>query len=268
MAQVIEYYYMWKTSDRFVQNKRVKAADAEGRLKQIYIPPYIFDDRLPSNEVFDIPARGCESCFTKQSGHWYAWNGFGDLRNNHEGNRLCHECWQYWKKYGDIKRVIKGERKIMLQHGPAIPYSALQKAEIENSKKPSYMLPPNQRPANAQLHQQRQNINMNMGVIHNRSYFRTRPAIYFIATQMMKQVRRVGENIYKPRRSARRPFQWINSAPIKEFYQNADTATVQRCKRPRSRQNIKATSVADRIFARKGSINFFNKLIFAFLFHD
>lgn len=252
MNQIIEYYYMWKTSDRFVQNKRVKAADAEGRLKQIYIPPYGFDDRLPSNEVFEAPARGCESCFTKQSAHWYAWNGFGELRNNQDGNRLCNECWQYWKKYGDIKRVIKGERKIMLQHGPAIPYSALQKAEMENSKKPSYMLPPNQRTANAQL-QQRQNNNMNMNMTHNRSYFRTRPAIYFIATQMMKQVRRVGENIYKPRRSARRPFQWINSAPIKEFYQNADTATVQRCKRQRSRQNVKATAVADRIMARKGS---------------
>ena len=39
-AQLVEYYYMWKTTDRYVQQKRVKAAEAESRLKQVYIPNY------------------------------------------------------------------------------------------------------------------------------------------------------------------------------------------------------------------------------------
>ena len=39
-AQLVEYYYMWKTTDRYVQQKRVKAVEAESRLKQVYIPNY------------------------------------------------------------------------------------------------------------------------------------------------------------------------------------------------------------------------------------
>lgn len=31
---------MWKTTDRYVQQKRVKAVDAESKLKQVYIPNY------------------------------------------------------------------------------------------------------------------------------------------------------------------------------------------------------------------------------------
>lgn len=40
LKQIVEYYYMWKTTDRYVQQKRVKAVDAESKLKQVYIPNY------------------------------------------------------------------------------------------------------------------------------------------------------------------------------------------------------------------------------------
>lgn len=40
LKNIIEYYYMWKTTDRYVQQKRVKAVEAESKLKQVYIPNY------------------------------------------------------------------------------------------------------------------------------------------------------------------------------------------------------------------------------------
>ncbi|EHB09508.1 Metastasis-associated protein MTA3 [Heterocephalus glaber] len=40
LMSIIEYYYMWKTTDRYVQQKCVKAAEAESKLKQVYIPTY------------------------------------------------------------------------------------------------------------------------------------------------------------------------------------------------------------------------------------
>uniref|UniRef100_A0A8B9GW64 Metastasis associated 1 family, member 3 n=1 Tax=Astyanax mexicanus TaxID=7994 RepID=A0A8B9GW64_ASTMX len=40
LTSIIEYYYMWKTTDRYVQQKRLKAAEAESKLKQVYIPTY------------------------------------------------------------------------------------------------------------------------------------------------------------------------------------------------------------------------------------
>jgi len=38
LKNIVEYYYMWKTTDRYVQQKRVKAVEAESKLKQVYIP--------------------------------------------------------------------------------------------------------------------------------------------------------------------------------------------------------------------------------------
>ena len=31
---------MWKTTDRYVQQKRVKAVESEQKLKQVYVPDY------------------------------------------------------------------------------------------------------------------------------------------------------------------------------------------------------------------------------------
>ena len=35
MRNIIEYYFMWKTTDRYVQQKRIKAMEAESKLKQV-----------------------------------------------------------------------------------------------------------------------------------------------------------------------------------------------------------------------------------------
>lgn len=46
---IVEYYYMWKTTDRYVQQKRVKAVEAESKLKQVYIPNYNKDSSAVLN---------------------------------------------------------------------------------------------------------------------------------------------------------------------------------------------------------------------------
>ncbi len=35
---IIEYYYMWKTTDRYVVQRRLKLAEQENKLKQVFIP--------------------------------------------------------------------------------------------------------------------------------------------------------------------------------------------------------------------------------------
>ena len=35
VKNIVEYYYMWKTTDRYVQQKRVKAVESEHKLKQV-----------------------------------------------------------------------------------------------------------------------------------------------------------------------------------------------------------------------------------------
>ncbi|XP_031632273.1 metastasis-associated protein MTA3 isoform X2 [Contarinia nasturtii] len=123
LKNIVEYYYMWKTTDRYVQQKRLKAVEAESKLKQVYIPNYtkpnsallnsssitattkgglsILNGSANGNSNNDVIAyncgKPCESCSTAQSAQWYAWGP------SHLSCRLCQSCWNYWKKYGGLK---------------------------------------------------------------------------------------------------------------------------------------------------------------------
>lgn len=78
LTSIIEYYYMWKTTDRYVQQKRLKAAEAESKLKQVYIPNYNkpSPNQISVNNVkasvvngtgapgqSPVAGRACESCY-------------------------------------------------------------------------------------------------------------------------------------------------------------------------------------------------------------
>lgn len=116
LKNIVEYYYMWKTTDRYVQQKRVKAVEAESKLKQVYIPNYtkpnpalITNNNNNKNSLLNGSANGnneimalngnkpCESCFSTSSQQWYTWGP------SHLSCRLCQTCWNYWKKYGGLK---------------------------------------------------------------------------------------------------------------------------------------------------------------------
>lgn len=71
---------MWKTTDRYVQQKRVKAADAESKLKQVYIPGNPKSNSVVinnikahvngssnGNETLGGLNKPCESCSTNAS---------------------------------------------------------------------------------------------------------------------------------------------------------------------------------------------------------
>ena len=107
---------MWKTTDRYVQQKRVKAVEAESKLKQVYIPNYtkpnpalITNNNNNKNILLNGTTNGkndiialngnkpCESCFSSTSAQWYMWGP------SHLSCRLCQSCWNYWKKYGGLK---------------------------------------------------------------------------------------------------------------------------------------------------------------------
>ncbi|KAF6768329.1 hypothetical protein AHF37_06787 [Paragonimus kellicotti] len=95
---LIEFYYMWKTTDHYIQQKRIKAAEAEHHLKQVYIPNY----NKPNPAVLYAatsehqPSR-CEGCQCSSSTQWYA------LGPAASPLKVCTDCWNYWKRYGDLK---------------------------------------------------------------------------------------------------------------------------------------------------------------------
>ncbi|XP_070159519.1 metastasis-associated protein MTA3 isoform X2 [Polyergus mexicanus] len=138
LKNVIEYYYMWKTTDRYVQQKRVKAVEAESKLKQVYIPNY---NKTPAsttaasstativplgnsnsnsngkptnilngnsngsmvvadNSGILMVGVGGKPCEGCQGVQSPQWYAWGP---SHMQYRLCQSCWTYWKKYGGLK---------------------------------------------------------------------------------------------------------------------------------------------------------------------
>jgi len=100
MKNIIEYYYMWKTTDRHVNPKRLKANDSETKLKQVYIPnnKQQMNNGIANGAISgDVPGKSCESCGKVNSTLWYSWG------TAHSNDRLCQSCWTYWKKFGGLR---------------------------------------------------------------------------------------------------------------------------------------------------------------------
>ncbi|XP_072285112.1 metastasis-associated protein MTA1 isoform X1 [Pyxicephalus adspersus] len=190
LTSIIEYYYMWKTTDRYVQQKRLKAAEAESKLKQVYIPNYNKPNPNQINANNIKPAivngtvvqgpnvgagRACESCYTTQSYQWYSW-GPPNMQC-----RLCASCWAYWKKYGGLKMPTRldGERP-----GPNRNNMSPHGLPMRASGSPKFAM-------------------------------KTRQAFYLHTTKLTRIARRICRDIFRPRYAARHPYMPINSAAIK-----------------------------------------------------
>uniref|UniRef100_A0A8C7L5D8 Metastasis associated 1 n=1 Tax=Oncorhynchus kisutch TaxID=8019 RepID=A0A8C7L5D8_ONCKI len=189
LTSIIEYYYMWKTTDRYVQQKRLKAAEAESKLKQVYIPNYNKPNpnQLSANSVkpgiVGVPpgqtpglGRACESCYTISSYQWYSW-GPPNMQC-----RLCASCWTYWKKYGGLKMPtrLEGERP-----GPNRNNMSPHGVPMRHSGSPKFAV-------------------------------KTKQAFYLMTTQVTRAARRVCQDIIRPRFLARHPYLPLNTAQIKQ----------------------------------------------------
>uniref|UniRef100_A0AAR2L177 Metastasis associated 1 family, member 3 n=1 Tax=Pygocentrus nattereri TaxID=42514 RepID=A0AAR2L177_PYGNA len=193
LTSIIEYYYMWKTTDRYVQQKRLKAAEAESKLKQVYIPTYnkpnpnqisVSNGKMATMNGAAGPGgfhtagggRACESCFAMQSPQWYSW-GPPNMQC-----RLCVSCWMYWKKYGGLKMPSRAEGELR-SHGHTLRQTS-HMVPVRNSGSP-------------------------------KSSMKTKQAFLLQATRLTKLARHMCRDLIRLRRAARRPFVPINCGAIK-----------------------------------------------------
>merc|ERR1719431_1774517 len=96
VKNIVEYYYMWKTTDRYVQQKRVKAVESEHKLKQVYVPDYA---KLGDGAVPAAAAMGaiCLCCRSTTSPAWYEMPG-AELAGLPQC-KICQTCWLAYRKY-------------------------------------------------------------------------------------------------------------------------------------------------------------------------
>ncbi|XP_072032215.1 metastasis-associated protein MTA3-like isoform X2 [Amphiura filiformis] len=233
LKSIVEYYYMWKTTDRYVQQKRLKAAEAESKLKQVYIPNY---NKPNPNQITNKPpvpgipaapgqppqaqpgARACESCFVddntisaNSSYQWYSW-GPANMQC-----RLCATCWVYWKKCGGLKMPtrIDGERPGPLRNRPDRPGMPMGmhrpfRCTISGCGKEFKLK------AHLARHCQtahgltiRTNNPRALGL-------KTRQAFFLLTTPLTRLSRHLCKNILHIHHAARNPFDPINIAAIKQ----------------------------------------------------
>ncbi|XP_016086729.1 metastasis-associated protein MTA3-like [Sinocyclocheilus grahami] len=234
LTSIIEYYYMWKTTDRYVQQKRLKAAEAESKLKQVYIPTY----NKPNPNQISVSngkmatvngaagtgsfhtaggGRACESCFAAQSAQWYSW-GPPNMQC-----RLCVSCWMYWKKYGGLKMPSRAEGEE--EKTPPSPAPNEMRSRGHGARQSSHMVP-----------------------IRNsgspKSSMKTKQAFLLQATRLTKLARHMCRDLIRLRRAARRPFVPINCGAIKaEYMIRVSEGTTGRPMKPKSSPRSTLTSV-------------------------
>ncbi|CAL8377096.1 metastasis-associated protein MTA2 isoform X2 [Gadus morhua] len=196
LASVVQFYYMWKTTDRYIQQKRLKAAEADSKLKQVYIPTYTKPNpnqiMAPGSKpgMNGAPAGfqkglSCESCHTAQSPQWYAW-GPPNMQC-----RLCASCWIYWKKYGGLKTPTQLEGAARAGSESGGPRGHMTRQEAQG------LSPFTRNEGRAKL------------LAKNRQTF------ILQTTKLTRIARRVCMDILQPRRAARRPYASINANAVK-----------------------------------------------------
>uniref|UniRef100_A0A4W5JS37 Metastasis associated 1 family, member 2 n=1 Tax=Hucho hucho TaxID=62062 RepID=A0A4W5JS37_9TELE len=201
LASVVQFYYMWKTTDRYIQQKRLKAAEADSKLKQVYIPTYTKPNpnqiMAPGNKPGMNGAAGfqkglsCESC-PAQSAQWYAW-GPPNMQC-----RLCASCWIYWKKYGGLKTPTQLEGAAR-SGSESTPRGHMTRQEVQG------LSPFTTSGGRAKL------------LAKNRQTF------ILQTTKLTRIARRVCTDILQPRSAARRPYASINANAVKAECEYMDT---------------------------------------------
>uniref|UniRef100_A0A8B9KCA2 Metastasis associated 1 family, member 2 n=1 Tax=Astyanax mexicanus TaxID=7994 RepID=A0A8B9KCA2_ASTMX len=180
LASVVQFYYMWKTTDRYIQQKRLKAAEAD------IFTAIATNIMAPGNKPGMNGAAGfqkglcCESCHTAQSPQWYAW-GPPNMQC-----RLCASCWVYWKKYGGLKTPTQLEGATR-----TAPRGHMTRQEVQG------MSPFTSSAGRAKL------------LAKNRQTF------ILQTTKLTRIARRVCQDILQSRRAARRPYASINANAVK-----------------------------------------------------
>jgi metastasis-associated protein MTA len=168
-----------------------------------------------SDPAVSLGGKSCESCNVTVSTQWYAWGP------SHMQCRVCHLCWQYWKKYGGLKiptrfgdgdfdnggkkksgSDIDDDRMSVMSHRP-------HRCNIGGCGKEFKL----------KAHLGRHYATAHGIVVRSgspRPIMKTRTAFYLFTTPLTRISRRLCRHIMKPRHAARAPFFAINIQAVKQ----------------------------------------------------
>ncbi|XP_022249422.1 metastasis-associated protein MTA3-like [Limulus polyphemus] len=263
LKNIVDYYYMWKTTDRHVQQKRVKAVEAESKLKQVYIPNYNNKPTPlngPNGETLVSGGRPCESCYTLSSHQWYAWGP--PLMQC----RLCQLCWSFWKRYGGLKYPSKLDGELQTSSRSSdndSSYSCRDCNKAFNRQERLTAHIATHRPHRCgfsscgkefklKAHLARHCASVHDSAIRvgsPRPIIKTRVAFYLCTTPLTRLARRVCAYLLQPHSAARNPFKTINVVAVKQECQNKLLEGLPKIPKPKPRNRGSILDISHRLGA-------------------
>lgn len=117
MRNIIEYFFMWKTTDRYVQQKRVKALEAENKLKQVYVPAYISKSSRvtgPSGEVM-VLGKECEASY--QNIPKFSWSHYKKYGKYVAATENSEDCFVVDKTFNSAARLAQLRPGLIIEPG-------------------------------------------------------------------------------------------------------------------------------------------------------
>ena len=118
MRNIIEYFFMWKTTDRYVQQKRVKAIESESKLKQVYVPAYTRKSQRvtgPSGEVM-ILGKDCDAYPELSKYSWSSYKKYGRFA----AAQNTEDCFIIDKSFNTAARLIQNRPGLIIEPGSPV----------------------------------------------------------------------------------------------------------------------------------------------------
>jgi len=116
MRNLIEYFFMWKTTDRYVQQKRIKALEAESKLKQVYVPAFTRKSTRVSGPNGETMVLGKEASEAYPDLKKYSWSLFKKY------NKFCpsqspEDCFVIDKSFNTAARLAQLRPGLIIEPG-------------------------------------------------------------------------------------------------------------------------------------------------------
>ncbi|XP_039283020.1 metastasis-associated protein MTA3 [Nilaparvata lugens] len=169
-----------------------------------------------SNGESIVCGKGCESCNATVSSQWYSWGP------NHMMCKLCHNCWQYWKKYGGLKvptRIGDSEIEVVKKKSGSISDEERAPSNLTSHRPHRCSIIGCGKEFKLKAHLARHYATAHGLAIRSgspRPIMKTRNAFYLCTTPLTRISRRLCRSIMLPRHAARSPFWPINVPAIKQ----------------------------------------------------
>jgi len=118
MRNIIEYFFMWKTTDRYVQQKRIKAIESENKLKQVYVPAYTRKSQRvigPNGEVM-ILGKDCDAYPDMTKYSWSCYKKYGKF----SAATNTDDCFIIDKSISSAARLIQNRPGLIIEPGSPV----------------------------------------------------------------------------------------------------------------------------------------------------